>query len=212
MPAEFRTGGVRLAISATSVILEFGAVEVDMKADMSTATTQPAIMLKRVLVTTDFSPESRKAFTYAATLAAEFNATLDVLAVVERPPFLSGMEVVPIAMDTSESRSAAERRLVEWIREEVPSTVHATPLIREGKADREIIDAAAERGTDLIVIATHGYSGLKHAIMGSTTEKVVRHAPCPVLVVRQREHDFVPDLQVQEGREFSRPSDRPDQP
>jgi universal stress protein A len=55
----------------------------------------------------------------------------------------------------------------------------------------EIIKVARERGVDLIIIATHGYTGLKHFLLGSTTERVVRIAPCPVLVVRQEEQDFV---------------------
>jgi hypothetical protein len=63
--------------------------------------------------------------------------------------------------------------------------------VREGKAFLEIVAVAQERGSDLIVISTHGYSGLKRVFMGSTVERIVRHAPCPVLDVRQHEHDFI---------------------
>ena len=64
-------------------------------------------------------------------------------------------------------------------------------LVRQGRSFHEIADAACTLKVDLIIISTKGYTGLKHALLGSTTERVVRHAPCPVLVVREREHEFV---------------------
>jgi nucleotide-binding universal stress UspA family protein len=64
-------------------------------------------------------------------------------------------------------------------------------LVREGRSFHEIADAARTLKVDLIIISTHGHTGLKHALLGSTTERVVRHAPCPVLVVREREREFV---------------------
>jgi universal stress protein A len=152
---------------------------------------KPVFALKRILVTTDFSDESRKAFRYAVAFAKQFGAALDVVTIAEPVPIMSGMEGVPIAMDTSAVRVSARRALNDWIAREVPSTVQATGLVREGKAFLEIAAVAQERGSDLIVISTHGYGGLKHVFMGSTAERVVRHAPCPVLVVRQHEHDFV---------------------
>ncbi len=63
--------------------------------------------------------------------------------------------------------------------------------VRSGKAFDEIVKAAKELDADLILLATHGYTGLDHTLLGSTAEKVVRHAPCPVLIVRQQERDFV---------------------
>ena len=65
-------------------------------------------------------------------------------------------------------------------------------LQRLGVPYEEIVDVAKELAVDLIVIATHGYTALKHFLLGSTTERVVRLAPCPVLVVREGERDFVP--------------------
>ena len=65
-------------------------------------------------------------------------------------------------------------------------------LQRLGVPYEEIVDVATELAVDLIVIATHGYTTLKHFLLGSTTERVVRLAPCPVLVVREGERDFVP--------------------
>jgi nucleotide-binding universal stress UspA family protein len=66
-----------------------------------------------------------------------------------------------------------------------------TSILREGSPAKVIAEVAGEMATDLLVISTHGYTGLKHVLMGSIAEQVVRYAPCPVLVVRQQEHDFI---------------------
>ena len=63
--------------------------------------------------------------------------------------------------------------------------------MRIGRSADEIINVAKEKDADLIIMSTHGYTGLKHAFLGSTTENVVRYAPCPVLTVRLKEHDFI---------------------
>jgi nucleotide-binding universal stress UspA family protein len=76
-------------------------------------------------------------------------------------------------------------------RKELKPAIQSATLVRSGSAFNEIVAVARELQIDLIIIATHGYSGLKHFLLGSTAERVVRHAPCPVLVVRDREHDFV---------------------
>jgi nucleotide-binding universal stress UspA family protein len=68
---------------------------------------------------------------------------------------------------------------------------HVQSTVRTGLAAFEIVEAAKELDVDLIVIATHGYTGWKHFAIGSTAERVVRAAPCPVLVVREKEHEFV---------------------
>ena len=71
------------------------------------------------------------------------------------------------------------------------ASIGAEALVRAGQPYYEITTAAKELDVDLIVITTHGRTGLKHALLGSTAERVVRHAPCPVLTVREREHDFI---------------------
>lgn len=162
-----------------------------MKTSKINSGPKPVFTLKRILVTTDFSDESRKAFRYAVAFAEQFGAALDVVSIVEPGPIMSGPEMSPIAMDPSATRESTKQKLGVWIAGEVPSTVQATALVREGKPFLEIAAVAQERGSDLIVISTHGYSGLMHVLLGSTAEQVVRHAPCPVLVVRQHEHDFL---------------------
>lgn len=73
----------------------------------------------------------------------------------------------------------------------VEGGIETESLQRLGTPYKEIIKVAREREVDLIVIATHGHSGLNHFLLGSTAERVVRLAPCPVLVVRQEERDFI---------------------
>ena len=85
-------------------------------------------------------------------------------------------------------------RAAEAPRTEVDTTGANTdePIVNFGKPYQEIVQAAKDRGADLILIATHSYTGLKYMQLGSTTERVVRYAPCPVLVVRQAEPQFSP--------------------
>lgn len=154
---------------------------------------QTAINLKRILVPVDFSPLSRKALLYAARLAQQFNADLDLFHAVEPeiPPAFDGYMIAPPPISNgATSRGTGQMKALVTAAhcagaERVKSTV------RCGLAAFEIVEAAKEFDVDLIVIATHGYTGWKHFAIGSTAERVVRAAPCPVLVVREKEHEFV---------------------
>src|SRR6185295_13967182 len=75
--------------------------------------------------------------------------------------------------------------------ERTSKKVPADSTLREGSSYHEIVTAAKELDVDMIIISTHGTRGLTHFFMGSTAERVVQHAPCPVLVVREREHEFI---------------------
>ena len=77
------------------------------------------------------------------------------------------------------------------IKNEIGNRVKARSMVRTGKAFNEIDQYAKEEDIDLIIIATHGHSGMEHVLFGSTAEKVIRYAPCPVLVVRMAEKEFV---------------------
>lgn len=156
----------------------------------------PEVRLKRILVPTDFSATSRKAICYAASLAKQFNAEIILLHVVQ--PVTPPPSLVMLMPDTFDGalREAAAKRLAEWRREIAVPTVKAN--VREGPAYDEIVRAAEETNTDLIIISTHGHGRLARMLIGSTTERVVRHAPCPVLVVREREHDFLDTPQLAE--------------
>ena len=100
------------------------------------------------------------------------------------------LETVPPACIEELKANAEEnlRALVQAARES--GIKRATSISRSGMPAHEIVEAAKESDVDLIVIATHGYTGWKHFCIGSTAERVVRAAPCSVLVVREKEHDF----------------------
>ena len=154
----------------------------------------PEVQLRHILVPVDFSDCSHKAFHYALHFARQFNAELMLLHVVEFTP----IPPQPVVLDVFKGNELATRyqeraakHLSEWRKEAVPElTIKA--VTRVGTvAYQEIIDAATETNADLIVIGNHGRTGLARLMVGGTTERVVRHAPCPVLVIREREHDFM---------------------
>jgi nucleotide-binding universal stress UspA family protein len=141
--------------------------------------------LKKILVPVDSSDCSKKALQYAIPFARQFGAELTLLSVVE--PYPAVPEMAPTDIETI----GDTRRGLEKLRESVTNTVRAKTLLRTGAPEIEIADAAADIGADLIIIATHGRKGLSRMVLGSTTEKVVRHAPCPVLIVREKEREFI---------------------
>jgi nucleotide-binding universal stress UspA family protein len=124
---------------------------------------------------------------YAIPLTQQFGATLDLVHVIEPTPFLSDMDNMPLAMSDAEVAQRVAAELSSLARREVPAGVQVNPVVRHGKPYQEITEAAKERNADLVVIATHGRTGLQHTLLGSTAERVVRLAPCPVLVVRDVE-------------------------
>ncbi len=151
------------------------------------------LKLKSILAPVDFSPPSQKAIHYALSFAEQFEAKVTLLYVVEPAVYPTEFGYVPAEIDKlyRTMDESAREKLATLAEKQVPANLRAQTLVRLGQPYREICEAAKELGVDLIVIATHGYTGLKHTFLGSTAEKVVRHAPCPVLVVREREHDFV---------------------
>lgn len=90
-----------------------------------------------------------------------------------------------------ELRKRGEEELENLVRTRIHKRVPAQKVIRIGKPFFEIIQYAREESIDLIIIATHGHTGVEHVLFGSTAEKVVRKAPCPVLVVRSGERQFI---------------------
>lgn len=141
---------------------------------------------RRILVPVDFSDPSRKALKTAVALAQRFSSRLAVAHVTRRNRPDSHIVAEQLGM-TFDTRRAGRAELMEFIEREVPGDLQPTRLVVDGVPFDEIAKAAKAWEADLIIIATHGYTGLKHVLLGSTTERVVRHAPCPVLVVRGRE-------------------------
>jgi nucleotide-binding universal stress UspA family protein len=142
--------------------------------------------LKRVLVPVDFSESSRKALDYALALVRPFNAEVRLLHVVEALVLPPDAEVVDLADFARALSDKAAKCLAKW-REAVASEARVEEELRAGIPYREIVAAAGERNTDLIVLGTHGRTGLAGVLVGSTAERVVHQAPCPVLVTRERE-------------------------
>jgi len=152
------------------------------------------VSIKSVLCPVDFSDSSEHALTYAIALTQSYDATLKLLHVVQ-PPLMSvpGDPMVPeFSSDVMQDIAAASQRRLDEIaakaREQV-SDVEAE--IATGSPFVEIITFAKDQDVDLIVIGTHGRTGLAHVMIGSVAEKVVRKAPCPVLTVKHPEHEFV---------------------
>jgi universal stress protein A len=148
---------------------------------------------KTILVPVDFTECSRKAVTYAVSLAKHFKTEIVLLHVAKLAPTTPSPELVVMQTDVlnEQVRDDSERQLAQW-RDQVREHVPARMLVRVGVSiQEEIVDVARETDSDLIVIATHAETGFAHFFNGSVTEKVVHHAPCPVFVVREREHDFI---------------------
>jgi nucleotide-binding universal stress UspA family protein len=165
-------------------LLERGAVAVGAGA---------RFRLNKILVPVDFSDFSTKAVDYALAFAEQFEARIILLHVVEPAVYPESTMLVATALDdlNNDLRQVAQERLSELRRERIGERAPSELLVRMGRAFSEIAAAAADLDVGLIILATHGYTGLKHVLLGSTTERVVRHAPCPVLTVRDPEHEFL---------------------
>jgi nucleotide-binding universal stress UspA family protein len=147
--------------------------------------------LKKILVPVDFSPPSQQAFRYAVKFAQQFCAELTLIHVLSRTrPNIGGLLTIP-ACSRDELDAAKENLRYLLTSATSVGVASAKSICHVGLPAHEIVGAAKQLDVDLIVIATHGYTGWKHFHVGSTTERVVRAAPCPVFVVREKEHDFV---------------------
>ena len=146
-------------------------------------------MFSQILVPTDFSPPSDAALEYARILAAKFGASLHLLHVVDDPTAESDFVADGFAPTTEDIRDAlltqARARLAHVMNVADRVHFHGTADAVVGMPAPTIVDYAAATGSSLIVMGTHGRTGLAHLLMGSVAEHVVRTAPCPVLTVRQ---------------------------
>ena len=147
-----------------------------------------AMNIRSILLPTDFSECGNYALSYAASLARTFKASIICLNVIE--PIVptvgySGMtEPMPIADIAEQLEDSAERELPKLAECDECAGLNVEEMVAHGEAASEIVRVAKERAVDLIVIASHGRTGLGRILFGSTAEAVVRHAACPVLVVK----------------------------
>ena len=145
------------------------------------------INVRKILVPTDFSPASKTALWYALRIAERRNSEITLLHVLEpQDPAVLADPRAAVSFSEQESEEAL-RGLVDSAK--TVGAVRTNSMFRTGVATHEIIEAAKELDVDLIVIATHGFTGWKRFALGSTAERVARAATCPVLVVRQKKHD-----------------------
>jgi universal stress protein A len=207
-------------------------------------TNSAALQIQEILVPTDFPEHSNAALRYAMSIAKQFNARITLLHIIEPPTACPDVAYLGAASSDNITSAAEESIARMWEREKSRGPLAWQSMVQEGVPYQVIVQTAKTQKTDLIIVATHGRTGLAHVLLGSTAEKVVRNvpvqivsrhgapsaeiikaakdmdvdmivmsthgrtgriyaligsvagdvarlAPCPVLVVRAREHEFV---------------------
>lgn len=142
--------------------------------------------IKRILVPIDFSEHSKNALRYAINFAKIFQSKLHLIYVLEPVIYPADFSMGQIAFPSMdvELDSRAKEELDKLAEREVGAQIPYETIVKTGKPFVEINESAAELNIDLIIIASHGESGVEQILFGSTAEKVVRKAPCPVLSLR----------------------------
>jgi nucleotide-binding universal stress UspA family protein len=141
---------------------------------------------KRIMATTDLSPESLSAVVYAGHLAKSEGARLTVLHVPHSTSLVYTDFVPPVDLTSIDMavEEAAREELESWCRKHLRRLPKVEVMLRHGLTHETICETAKDVGASVIVMATHGRRGFGHLVLGSVTERVLREAPCPVLVVR----------------------------
>lgn len=144
-------------------------------------------MIKKILVPIDFSDYSKKALHYTVKFAKSFDAELFLVYVIEPLVYPADLSMGQMVIPQSEVNLSekAKSELEELATNEIGDSLKYNILIKTGKPFMEVIETASEIDADLIIIATHGHTGVEHLLFGSTAEKIVRKAPCPVLTLRE---------------------------
>ncbi len=156
-------------------------------------TSSALFSIKKILVPVDFSEHSKKAVQYAASFAKQFKANLQLMFVVEPTIYPSDFAIGQLTFPNIENElhQRAEDEMENLVKWEILNGLKVEKIIKDGIPFVEVTTRAKEDCVDLIILATHGHSGVEHILFGSTAEKIVRKAPCPALVVRSDEHDFI---------------------
>jgi nucleotide-binding universal stress UspA family protein len=142
--------------------------------------------IKRILFPVDFSVNSCQVADHVIYFAQKFDAHIYLLHVLECLMPLQGFYIPHISVETLEEdlKKAAEKKMEEFVHKKMKGYKGITPQVIIGIPHVEILKMAKEKAVDLIIMGTHGWTGLEHVIFGSVAGKVVRKAPCPVLTVR----------------------------
>jgi nucleotide-binding universal stress UspA family protein len=145
-------------------------------------------MFKKILFCTDFSEDAHWAFSYALNLAKNYKSRLLILHVTPEPVHPEQLSIYLSEEKLKElkvyQKKELDRQLKSHYLKRLGRVKSYEILIKEGEAFLEILQTAKKKSVDLIVMGTHGRTGLDHILFGSTAEKVVRRSPCPVLTVR----------------------------
>ena len=144
--------------------------------------------IRRILCPIDLSETSKPAFEYAVALAAQLGAELELLHVYQLPAYAlpeGGLEI--LAGLEMELENRLQQQLDEFVKHSTEPSVKITTVLGTGVPYVEIIRAAKQRKADLIVIGTHGRTGLAHLLIGSVAERVIRTSEVPVLSIRTRQ-------------------------
>ena len=151
----------------------------------------PKVHPETILIPLDFSKPADKALEYGKAFARQFGAKLVLVHILEPMvvPAELGYGFVPPPDDTLPVEALREKLVL--LAASLGSDLSVTSSVRIGRPWSEVVEAAKECAADLLIVATHGRTGLQHVLLGSVAEKIIRHAPCPVLVVRNDERDFV---------------------
>jgi nucleotide-binding universal stress UspA family protein len=138
-----------------------------------------------IVVPTDFSELSLAALPWARRLADQMQAEIHCIYVVEEPHIYATLDMGPVPIPSVDELSkGAEKRMSSFASTHLKALGQVTTKVLIGRPAEEVVNYAKAKGAALIIMTTHGYSGVKHVLLGSTTEEVLRHANCPVLSIR----------------------------
>ena len=140
--------------------------------------------IKKILVPTDLSEFSLAALEFARTLAAQYRAQIHVIHVIANEPPIACSININLENHTRTTGNSSNPEIEQFFSEQIKQDKNIVCIIRCGEASKEILKFAEEEQIDLIVLSTHGRTGLSHVLMGSVAEKVVRHSTVPVLTVK----------------------------
>jgi nucleotide-binding universal stress UspA family protein len=170
----------------------------------------PVLDYKTILVPIDFSDSSAKALNYAIALALSFGSQIRLLHVLESPAVLE-RDNPAFASGQGQAIETAETRLNALAQEKIDELIPVNSGVQFGRAYQVICETAQRQKCDLIVVGTQGFTGLKHVFLGSTAERVIRHAPCSVLAIRgqtaRNENSVSNPKSILVPMDFSKPSE-----
>ena len=166
----------------------------------------PQLRIKRIVVPVDFSGCSREGLNYAIGFANEFGANITLLHATYLGHIYSsdGMVLYDLQGLQETARESAEQQMRELVRTVNFGRIKFETVLTSGSPALDICSFAKDHDVDLIVTSTHGFTGLKHALIGSVAERVVRHAPCSVLVVPSHPHVRAANLAKSAGAKVNR--------